>query len=192
MKSITKEEISVFDTEEFSGRIFVVDTPDKADQAVSHLSGFGNLGFDTETRPTFRKGNLNDVALIQLATDNQCYLFRLNRIGFSSSLIRLLSDANIRKIGLSLKDDFLSMSRRMKFTPQGFIDLQKIVSKYDIADLSLQKIYAILFQKKISKNQRLSNWEADELSAAQKKYAALDAWACLRIYEKLCHTNEFI
>ena len=191
MRSITKEEIAAFDVEEFSGHILVIDTPDKAVQAINYLSGFSNLGFDTETRPTFRKGNLNNVALIQLATNNRCYLFRLNRIGFSTSLVQLLSNADIHKIGLSLRDDFTSMSRRLKFTPQGFIDLQKIVSEYDISDLSLQKIYAILFQKKISKSQRLSNWEAEELSEAQKKYAALDAWACLRIYEKLCHTNTF-
>ena len=185
MRSITREEIATFDTEEFYGRIFVIDTPEQAEQAVKYLSGFTNLGFDTETRPSFKKGNLNSVALIQLATDERCYLFRLNRVGFSSSLIQLLSDANIMKIGLSLKDDFTTMSRRMKFTPQGFIDLQKIVPKYNIADISLQKIYAILFHKKISKNQRLSNWEAEALSDAQKKYAALDAWACLKIYEKL-------
>ena len=191
MKSITKEEIAVFDTEVFNGRIFVIDTPDKVNQAVNYLLEFSNLGFDTETRPSFKKGNLNSVALIQLSTGERCYLFRLNRIGFSPSLIRLLSDAKIRKIGLSLKDDFTTMSRRMKFTPQGFVDLQKIVSEYNIADISLQKIYAILFQKKISKSQRLSNWEANELTEAQKKYAALDAWACLRIYEKLCPTNAF-
>jgi len=190
--SITREEIATFDTEEFCGRIFVIDTPEQAEKAVKYLSGFVNLGFDTETRPTFKKGNLNSVALIQLATDERCYLFRLNRVGFSSSLIQLLSDANILKIGLSLKDDFTTMSRRMKFTPQGFIDLQKIVSKYNIADISLQKIYAILFHKKISKNQRLSNWEAEVLSDAQKKYAALDAWACLKIYEKLYRLNMFI
>jgi len=183
--SITREEIATFDTEEFYGRIFVVDTPEQAEQAVKYLSGFANLGFDTETRPTFTKGNLNSVALIQLATDKRCYLFRLNRIGFSSSLIQLLSDANIQKIGLSLKDDFNSMRRSMKFVPQGFIDLQKIVSNYNIADISLQKIYAILFHKRISKSQRLSNWEAETLSDAQKKYAALDAWACLKIYEKI-------
>jgi len=189
--SITKEEIAAFDTEEFAGRIFVIDTPDKADHAVNYLLRFNNLGFDTETRPSFRKGNINSAALIQLATDECCYLFRLNRIGFLPSLIQLLSNSNIRKIGLSLRDDFTTMSRRMKFTPQGFIDLQKMVSEYNISDISLQKIYAILFQKKISKNQRLSNWEANELTEAQKKYAALDAWACLKIYEKLCHTNAF-
>ena len=192
MRSITKEEIATFITEEFKGRIYVVDTRDKADKAVNYLSGFKNLGFDTETRPSFKKGNQNSVALIQLATDKRCYLFRLNRMGSSSSLIRLLSDINIKKIGLSLKDDFNSMSRRMKFTPQSFLDLQKIVLEHNISDISLQKIYAILFQKKISKSQQLSNWEADELSYAQRKYAALDAWACLKIYEKLCPTNEYI
>ena len=192
MRSITKEEISAFNTEEFNGRIFVIDTLDKADKAIICLSGIKDLGFDTETRPSFKKGSLNDVALIQLATNDHCYLFRLNRIGFPPSLIRLLSDTNIRKIGLSLKDDFMNMSRSMKFTPEGFVDLQKIVSEHNISDISLQKIYAILFQKRISKSQQLSNWEADELSHAQKKYAALDAWACLKIYEKLCPTNEFI
>ena len=191
MRSITKEEIATFDTEEFNGRIVVINSHDKAEEAVKYLSKFSDLGFDTETRPSFKKGNQNSVALIQLATTERCYLFRLNQTGFSSPLIRLLSNADIRKIGLSLKDDFITMSRRMKFSPQGFLDLQKIVSEHDISDISLQKIYAILFQKKISKSQRLSNWEANELTEAQKKYAALDAWACLRIYEKLCHTNAF-
>ena len=191
MRSITKEEIAVFDIEEFNGHIYVIDTLSKTDRAVKYLSGFSSLGFDTETRPSFKKGNLNSVALIQLSTQNRCYLFRLNRIGFSTSLVQLLSDVNIKKIGLSLRDDFTSMSRRMQFTPDGFIDLQKIVSEYNISDISLQKIYAILFHKKISKSQRLTNWEADELSQAQKKYAALDAWACLKIYENLCHTNVF-
>ena len=192
MKSITKEEIAAFDIEEFNGRIIVVDTPDKAIKAVNYLSRFKNIGFDTETRPSFKKGNLNKVSLIQLATDSRCYLFRLNKFDSFFSLIRLLSDENIKKIGLSLKDDFSGIIKLLNFTPQGFVDLQKIVPKYDIADISLQKIYAILFNKRISKSQQLSNWEAEELSAAQKRYAALDAWACLRIYEKLCHTNEFI
>jgi len=192
VESITKKEIAAYQTEEFNGYIYVIDTGDEVDKAVNYLSRFNCLGFDTETRPTFKKGNLNTIALIQLATDKRCYLFRLNRIGISPTLVQLLSDANIRKIGLSLKDDFNSMSRWMKFTPKGFVDLQNLVSKYNIADISLQKIYAILFQKRISKSQQLSNWEADVLSDAQKKYAALDAWACLKIFEKLCHTNPFI
>lgn len=189
-RSITKEQIAAFDTEEFKGQIFVIDTPAATEKAVSYLCGFDLLGFDTETRPSFRKGKRNGVALIQLATHSRCYLFRLHMIGFFPSLIDLLADTDIQKIGISLRDDFATMSRFMKFTPQGFLDLQKIVSNHNITDMSLQKIYAILFQKKISKNQRLSNWEAKELSEAQIKYAALDAWACLKIYENLCLTNE--
>jgi ribonuclease D len=191
-RTITKEEISTFDIEEFKGRITVINNVRDSDKVVTYLSRCKRLGFDTETRPSFRKGNVNGVALIQLATEDQCFLFRLNETGFFPSLVQLLSDPNILKVGLSLKDDFVSMSRRAKFTPLGFVDLQKMVAGHNIEDISLQKIYAILFQKKISKNQRLTNWEANELSEAQKKYAALDAWACLKIYENLCHTNESI
>lgn len=190
-KSITKEEIAAFEMEEFPGKIVVIENVDLANEAVSYLSQFKIIGFDTETKPAFKKGSFHKVALIQLTTDEACFLFRLNTIGFPKSLIGLLSDSKILKIGLSLKDDFNSMSRRMKFDPKGFIDLQQIVNKHDIEDISLQKIYALLFYKKISKSQRLSNWEADILTEAQQKYAALDAWACLKIYEKLCLTNKY-
>lgn len=190
-KSITKEEISGFEVEEFPGKIHVIDNPVDSGRAVHYLSQFRMLGFDTETRPSFTRGLLRNVSLVQISTLDTCFLFRLNGSGFPPSLIKLLSDPDILKIGLSLRDDFLSMSRLLKFSPQGFVDLQKIVREHDIEDLSLQKIYAILFRKKISKNQRLTNWEAEELSEAQKKYAALDAWACLKIYEYLCPANEY-
>jgi len=184
-RSITKEEIAKYDIEEFPGEIFVIDNLSDANKAVEYLSKFKKIGFDTETRPAFRKGSIHGVALIQLATDDICFLFRINTMDFPLSLTNLLSNPNILKIGLSLRDDFTSMGRRMQFTPGGFIDLQKIVPDHDISDLSLQKVYALLFQKKISKSQRLSNWEAETLTEAQQKYAALDAWACLKIYEEL-------
>jgi ribonuclease D len=178
--------------EEYTGRIFEIQTVEDTDEAVDYLSKFELLGFDTETRPSFKKGSINGVALIQIATDDICFLFRLNKIDFPPALLRLLTNPGVIKIGLSLKDDFQSMGRRLKFKPQGFLDLQKIVNEYDIDDISLQKIYALLFNKKISKTQRLSNWEADELTEPQKRYAALDAWACLKIYEELCPIKKFI
>jgi ribonuclease D len=178
--------------EEFTGQIYEITAEKEAEDAVNYLSKFEMLGFDTETRPSFKKGRMNGVALIQLSTDDICFLFRLNKVDFSSALIRLLSNPNTLKIGLSLKDDFQSIRRKMKFTPEGFVDLQKMVLQYGIKDTGLQKIYALLFKKKISKNQRLTNWEADELTECQKKYAALDAWACLKIYEELCPLKKFI
>lgn len=189
-RTISKEQISLYPVEEFTGKIIVAQTYEEADKAINYLSQFTTIGFDTETRPAFKKGNVHSVALIQLATENTCVLFRVNKIGFTPELVQLLSNPEILKVGLSLRDDFLSMGRRMEFTPQGFVDLQKIVSEHDISDISLQKIYALLFNKKISKNQRLSNWETETLSESQKKYAALDAWACLKIYEKLCPTKN--
>ena len=191
-KTITKEEITQFSVEEFTGQIFEIQTVEEADEAVVYLSKFEMIGFDTETRPAFVKGISYSVSLLQLATDDICFLFRLNKIDFPSSVIGLLSNPKILKVGLSLKDDFVSMGRRMRFTPQGFIDLQDIVKNYDIDDRSLQKVYAILFRKQISKRQRITNWDAEILTESQKRYAALDAWACLKIYKKLCSTKKFI
>ena len=183
--SIPKEQIADFNVEVFSGKIKVVNSEIEANKAVEELSNFQLIGFDTETKPSFRKGQRNKIALIQLSTEDDCYLFRVNKFGISESLKNLLHDSQIIKIGLSLKDDFSAMAGRTKSEMLSFIDLQKFVEDYGIEDKSLQKIYAILFARRISKSQRLSNWEAEELSEAQKMYAAIDAWACLRIYNEL-------
>jgi len=127
---------------------------------------------------------------LQLATEEACFLFRLNLIGYPDGLEAIISDPGIRKIGLSLRDDFAAIYKRSARKPENFIDLQVFVDKFGIDDNSLQKIYAILFGRKISKNQRLSNWEAPTLSIAQQSYAAIDAWACLRIYNHLTHISR--
>lgn len=185
LHTITKEEISTLPLEEFTGRIIVIQTKTEADKAVEYLMKYNIVGFDTETRPSFRKGQYYKVSLIQVSTDDTCFLFRLNYIDFPESLKQFLSNPDIIKIGLSLRDDFGALRKRSSVEPVNFIDLQSIVGSYGIDAASLQKIYAILFKKKISKGQRLSNWEADVLTEPQKKYAALDAWACLTIYKHL-------
>jgi ribonuclease D len=184
-QSITKDEISLLPTEEYKGRIIVIDQKKDACLAVEYLSKQSKVGFDTETRPSFRKGQHFKIALIQIATEEICFLFRLNKIGIPKALETFLSDHTILKIGLSLRDDFGAIRKRTNIEPVNFLDLQDYVGRFGIEDASLQKIYAILFNKKISKGQRLTNWEADLLSESQKKYAALDAWACLVIYNIL-------
>jgi ribonuclease D len=183
--TITKEEIAVLPTEEYRGRIIVIDQKKDAGLAVEYLSKRQKVGFDTETRPSFKKGRHFKIALIQIATEEVCFLFRLNRIGIPPALESFLADASVLKIGLSLRDDFGAMRKRTNVELANFLDLQNYVGQFGIEDASLQKIYAILFNKKISKGQRLTNWEADMLSESQKKYAALDAWACLLIYNQL-------
>lgn len=183
--SIPKDKIHELPTVTFDGEITVVDTLEAAEKAIVELSAETIVGFDTETKPTFRKGRGNPVALMQISTSGHGYLFRLNKIGFPESLRRFIENPSIKKIGLSLKDDFFVMHRSSEFEPAGFVDLQPFVREYAIIDCSLQRIYAIIFGMRISKSQRLSNWEAPKLTPAQQAYATIDAWACLKIYNHL-------
>jgi ribonuclease D len=171
--------------ETFQGDIIVIDHAREVLDACNYLSSQSAIGFDTETKPTFKRGQVHKVALMQLSTEKECFLFRLNKIGYPDELEALMSDRAVKKIGLSLRDDFAAIRKRSVRVPENFTDLQDFVDKFGIEDNSLQKIYAILFGKKISKNQRVSNWEATTLTPAQQTYAAIDAWACLRIYNHL-------
>jgi ribonuclease D len=185
VNTISKAELSGYEQEIFSGRIIVIQDENKVKKACGYLGKFDAVGFDTETRPAFSKGVSHQIALMQLSTIDTCFLFRLNLIGLPDCLADILVDPAIKKIGLSLKDDFLAIHKRKNLAPANFVELQSFVKDYGIEDNGLQRIYGILFEKRISKGQRLSNWETDILSDAQKMYAALDAWACLRIYNEL-------
>lgn len=178
----------------FPGKIIVVLNEYEADRAVEYLLSCDVLGVDTETRPAFRKGNNHKVALLQVATRKECFLFRLNHLGLPKSLLRLLSNKQVPMVGLSWHDDLMSLHRREQFEPGWFIDIQDIIGNLGIVDKSLQKLYANLFGEKISKRQRLTNWEADVLTDRQKEYAAIDAWACIKLYDEIMNllaTKEY-
>lgn len=178
----------------FPGKIIVVLNEYEAERAVEYLLSCDVLGVDTETRPAFRKGNNHKVALLQVATRKECFLFRLNHLGLPKSLLRLLSNKQVPMIGLSWHDDLMSLHRREQFEPGWFIDIQDIIGNLGIVDKSLQKLYANLFGEKISKRQRLTNWEADVLTERQKEYAAIDAWACIKLYDEIMNllaTKEY-
>lgn len=184
-KTINKESINEMPKVLFGGQIHVVQTPQEVERAVAYLKTCPIVGIDSETRPSFTKGRVHKVALLQIASEEHCFLFRLNLTGLTLPLILLLENPNVLKVGLSLKDDFMMLRKRAPFDPRGYIELQEYVRMFGIEDKSLQKIYGILFGQKISKSQRLSNWEAAELTQPQQLYAATDAWACLNIYNKL-------
>lgn len=187
--SIDKKLISNFPQELFDGNIFVVDDLEKLDEAIAYLNKCEIIGIDTETRPSFKKGIYHKVALIQLSDLNNCYLIRLNKIGFPKSLADFLENQIIMKVGLSLNDDIARLEKLIKFKPGNFVDLQSFVKNYGIVDNGLSRIYAILFEKRIAKGQQLSNWEAQELTSSQQLYGATDAWACLKIYNYLLADN---
>ena len=184
--TITKAEIATMPKVLFEGRIFVIYTEADADKAVEYLKTQQIVGVDTETRPSFKRGTTHKVALLQIATADTCFLFRLNRIGMPASLQDFLMSDTL-KIGLSLKDDFMMLRRRKNMHAEegNWIELQDYVGRFGIEDRSLQKIFANLFGQKISKSQRLSNWEAETLTESQMRYAATDAWDCVEIYRCL-------
>ncbi len=189
-----KNAISQLPTVSFPGKIVVILSEGEANRAVEYLLSCDILGVDTETRPAFRKGQHHKVSLLQVSTREICFLFRLNYIGIPDSLIRLLSNTEVTMVGLSWHDDLCMLRRRQEFTPGKFVDIQNLIGKLEIEDMSLQKLYANLFGQKISKRQRLSNWDADVLTDKQKSYAATDAWACINLYdeiERLAKTNDY-
>lgn len=178
----------------FPGRIITLLTAGEAERAVDYLLMSDILGFDTETRPVFKKGRHNNVALLQVSNRDTCFLFRLNRMGLCPAVKRLMETEGPLKIGLSWHDDLMSLHRRGEFEARGFIDIQNHMKELGIEDMSLAKLYANLFHQRISKREQLSNWEADVLSVKQKEYAATDAWACIMLYEeylRLKQTQEF-
>lgn len=182
---ITKEDVNALPVVIFEGKITLIDDLSKVFSAIQELRKSNLVGIDTETKPSFTRGTHYKVSLVQISTLNHCFLFRLNLIDLPAALAEFLSDESVKKIGLSLRDDLIGLNKRHLFKPAGFIDIQTIAKNYGIMELSLQKIYAIIFNKKISKAQRLTNWESAELTEQQQRYAATDAWASLQIYLQL-------
>ncbi|MBR6311169.1 MAG: 3'-5' exonuclease domain-containing protein 2 [Paludibacteraceae bacterium] len=185
--TISKDAVNSLPVENYSGEIVVVNNLQQLDKCLSELYNEKIVGIDTETRPNFKKGAApNKVALLQIATDRKAFLVRLNKTGMPNTLLHFLEDNSILKVGLSLKDDLhaIRIVSNIQDT-SSLIDLQTVVKSFGIEEQSLQKIYAIVFGQKISKRQRLTNWEAPELTLLQQKYAALDAYACLKIYKEL-------
>ncbi len=183
--SITKTELAELPAETFDRHITVVDTQEAIDAAADVLARARVIGFDTETKPSFKRGEHHRVALLQLSTPDECFLFRLNIIGMPARVAAILEDENLVKIGLSIHDDFINLRKICRLEPKGFVELQDYVKTFNISDNSLSRIYGILFDKRISKGQRLSNWEAPVLTSHQQEYAALDALACITIYDYL-------
>ena len=182
---VDKAMISQLKRVEFYGKIYVVTSPVEAEHVVDYLLSQPILGFDTETRPAFEKGKRYQCSLLQVSTRTDCFLFRLNKTGLCPAVVRLLGDEQVTKVGLAWNNDMLSLRQLGSFKPGRFIDLQDMVRELGIEDQSLVKIYANLFGERISKAERLSNWERSELTDKQMEYAAIDAWACVRIYNEV-------
>lgn len=188
--TITNEQTAALPAVRFEGEVQIVDTEQALIEACEYLSQHSVIGFDTETRPSFKAGVTNRVALIQLSTSERCYLIRLCRMKFGRELQRLLENPNIKKVGADVAGDIRSLTQLRHIRAAGFIDLQTIAPQWGIEEKSLRKLSAIVLGKRVSKAQRLSNWEAAQFTEQQISYAATDAWVCLEILSALESTPK--
>lgn len=187
---IDNEQTAALPALEFRGEIRIIDREEQIEEACRYLNAHPAIGFDTETRPSFKAGVSYRVSLLQLSTEERCYLFRLNKTPLTKPILRLLENPAIKKIGADVAGDLRSLRQLRHFRDGGFIDLQTIAQEWGIEEKSLRKLSAIVLGKRVSKAQRLSNWESANLTDKQQLYAATDAWASLRIYEKLMQTPK--
>lgn len=185
VETIDNDTVASLPAARFAGRIVVVDRPELIGAACQDLRSHKVIGFDTETRPSFRAGVSYKVSLLQLSTPDTCYLFRLSNIRLDNRILKVLGSREVLKVGADVMGDIRSLHALRDFKADGFVDLQHEVARWGIKELSLRKLSAIVLGERVSKAQRLSNWEAVELTAQQKEYAATDAWVCPRILEAL-------
>lgn len=184
-KSITDDELLELPHSFFEGKIHLIEKVEELTDAVNYLKKQPILGFDTETRPTFKKGQSHQVALLQLSTEDEAFLIRTNMIGLSPGLVKILASPAILKIGVAIRDDIKILQKIAPFKPGGFVELQDLVKDFGIENFSLKKLAAIVHGVRISKSQRLTNWEATVLTEQQQIYAATDAWIACMIYNGL-------
>ena len=182
---VTPEEVNSLPLSYYNGKIVLVDQADQVADAVDEINKYEVIGFDTETRPAFVKGQFYHISLIQLAIPNKVFLFRINNCGFGQALIDLLANAQILKIGVGLRDDIIGLQKLQNFEAAGFNEIHKYVDELGVRNTGLRKLAAILLEVRISKGQQTSNWENPILNENQLRYAATDAWICLEMYNLL-------
>jgi ribonuclease D len=184
--SISKEEINELPLGQFEGKIYVIDRADQVEEAVDFLEDQRIIGFDTETKPSFKKGQFNHVSLLQLSTPEQAFLFRLHLVGFPPPLRNLLEKENLVKVGAAVHDDLKALRKLTdSFYPQSFFDLNDELKKVGFHNVGVRNLCGMVLKMRISKTEQVSNWEAEKLTEKQLRYAATDAWACLEVFQVL-------
>ena len=187
--NISKDDINLLPLDKYEGPIVLVDRPDQLKGAFERINKEKFVGFDTETKPVFVKGETNEVSLLQIALPDAVYLIRIHQTGFGDEIIGFFENDHIQKLGVGLRDDLIFLRRIKEFTPAGFVELNELVNKINIEAHGLRKLTAIILGFRISKNAQVSNWEAPILNEKQIIYAATDAWVCLEMFKKLRDLN---
>lgn len=193
-RKLTKEEINALPLYAYTGPIEIVRNKKQWDKILPELYKNEVVGFDTETKPSFNKGQVNPPALIQLATDRKVFLIQLRRFPFNNDIAKVLSDPSILKVGVGIDYDMAGLNRIYAFEAQGIVDLAQLSYDHNFQSHSLRSLAATLFGWRISKSSQCSNWDVSNLSQKQIVYAATDAWVSREIYlrTKELETSDFV
>lgn len=185
IRKITKEEVNALPLMKYEGKYQIIEDESEVKQAVEACRQATILGFDTETKPAFRKGESYPVALLQLALPDMAFLFRLNKVELSQDIIGLFEDPKIKIVGIGIRDDIKDLQKLRNFNPHGFVDLNELGATLGFESIGARNYAGMFMNHRISKSQQVSNWENEELTGSQISYAATDAWICLEIYSKM-------
>jgi ribonuclease D len=182
---LSREYINSLPIIRFDGEVVMVTSEEQAVECIEGMMKEKEVGFDTESRPSFTRGTSYPISLLQFSTETTAYLFQLKKTGFPGILVSFLENAGISKIGVGIKNDIEKLQELRSFNPGGFIDLSKIASEKGIIQVGLRGLTARYTGHRITKTAQKTNWAHPQLTWKQQIYAASDAWICLRIYPKL-------
>ena len=180
---IHKDDVSKYPIIVFDGDIHLVETKKDVIKCCKIISKSDVIGFDTETKPAFQKGVSYNISLLQLSVQDSVFLFRIDKVGFMQEIADLLSSPNIKKVGIDIKNDISGLKKMKLFEPCNFIDLNSLALQCGFKSIGAVKLSIMLLGYRVSKKQRLSDWSSSQLTEAQKKYAAIDAWICPKILD---------
>ena len=183
-RRISKAEINELPLIAWEGEIQILESVEEMEAAAAILVNESHLGFDTETRPSFKKGDYYPPALIQLATEQCVYLFRISETETFDPLLPILESPDILKTGVAIKDDVKELRAIEDFTPNGFVEIADITVKLGYENRGLRALAGLLMQGRISKAAQVTNWARPKLDNKQVRYAATDAWISREIYRR--------
>lgn len=169
----------------FAGTIHLITNDQELAKVAASLTAAKELGFDTETRPSFKKGEVYQVAMLQLATETEAFIIRFGRINNFQVIKDIFQNPAVVKVGVAIRDDLKQLQKRFEFVPQNFIELQTVAKEKGLKNMGLKGMTEEVLHATISKGPKTTNWEAAELTERQIKYAATDAWIGLTLFQKL-------
>lgn len=188
--NITPEEINNLPLKTFDGNTTVISDAEALPKVIREIEKHHVVGFDTETRPSFKKGQVYQASLLQLAIPKKAFLIRINQTGVTPEIAELFQNEKIAKVGVGIRDDLKALRKFREFEPAGCYDLSTLAKQAGLQVESVKKLTALLLGFRISKSAQTSNWESASLTQKQIEYAATDAWVCLELYFKLTEMLE--